>query len=370
MKVSTLISKLSALDQEAEVLLLSGTADISAADELRRVEQQDDWRCEVHFRDDGLSQSLHAPSYFGAIINYDAQYDRTVDEKVVLLAASSANLYYMFVGDFAPEVPKLGKDWIETEALRSRRGMLEDGTLISRELLLRLLSMTDEQLEVLVEQGRVFGICVDGVTCYPSIFANPRINPERLQSVCRLLQSVSETSRLDFLLSAWGHLGGRRPIEMLDDNKDYKRVRHSAMVRAQESTRTTVRFFEGHHEAAPATVEPLYTVSAELDPRMPLWRRAGATMNEFGFEYPFAPYPHTSVFTAFIEKSFEGESGSVLEGFVCVHRVAGEWQISAAQPLANTTKMNATLRCEEHDIVSVATAAFEYLKRLSGDEAR
>ncbi len=39
MKVSTLIDKLSALDPDAEILLLiSGCADISEAEELRRVE--------------------------------------------------------------------------------------------------------------------------------------------------------------------------------------------------------------------------------------------------------------------------------------------------------------------------------------------
>ncbi|WP_321791876.1 hypothetical protein [Caballeronia sp. J97] len=365
MKVSSLIAKLNALDPDAEVLLISGCADISEAEELRRVEPQVDWRCEVRFRDDGLSQSLHAPSYFGATFDYDAQYDRTVREKVVLLAGRDANLDYMFEGDFAPDVRELNEECIEDEVLRSRRGMLEDGTLISRGLLLRLLSITAEQLESLAEQGCIFDICVDGVSYYPSIFANPRINLERLQSVSRLLQPLPAVSRLDFLLSAWGHLGGRRPIEMLDNTKDYKRVRHSAMVRAQETTRTVVKFFEGQHEEALVEAEPLYRVAAELDPRMPLWRRARATLTEFGFEYPFAPYPKVNVFTAFIEKSFEGESGTVFEGRVCIHRVDGGWRIFAAWPLADTTDVNETLCCEAQDIVAVAKVAFEYLKRLA-----
>ncbi|GJH12617.1 hypothetical protein CBA19CS22_11610 [Caballeronia novacaledonica] len=369
MKVSSLIAKLSTLDPDAEVLLISGCADISEAEELRRVEPQVDWRCEVRFRDDGLSQSLHAPSHFGVTSNYDEQYDRSVAETVVLLAGRDANLDYMFEGDFAPDVRELNEECIEDEVLRSRRGMLEDGTLISRELLLRLLSITAEQLDGLVAQGSIFDICVDGVSYYPSIFANPRINAERLQSVSRLVQPVDASSRLDFLLTEWGHLGGRRPIEMLDYIKDYRRVRNSAMVRAQESMRTVVKFFEGQHEEALLEAEPLYRVAAELDPRMPLWRRAGATLTEFGFEYPFAPYPQVNVFTAFIEKSFEGESGTVFEGRVCVHRVDGGWRIFAAWPLGDTTDVNETLRCGAEDIVSVAKVAFEYLKRLAAKKA-
>src|SRR5579862_7700056 len=148
MKVSALISKLSELDPDAEVLLLSGSADISGADELRRVEEQDDWRCEVHFRDDGLSQSLYAPSSFGQSIGFDEKYDRTVHGPVVLLAAYNANLDYMYVGDFESQNSRLSQETLEREILRNRREMLENGILISRELLMRLLDITPEHLDI------------------------------------------------------------------------------------------------------------------------------------------------------------------------------------------------------------------------------
>ncbi|KXV15626.1 hypothetical protein CR51_02135 [Caballeronia megalochromosomata] len=363
MKVAALISKLSELDPNADVLLLSGSADISGADELRRVEEQDDWRCEVHFRDDGLSQSLYAPSSFGQSIGFDEEYDRTVHGPVVLLAAYDANLDYMYVDDFESQNSRLSQETLEREILRNRREMLENGILISRELLMRLLDITPEHLDILVEQDRIFAVSVDGVPHYPSVFANPRVNAERLQSICRLLQPISNTCKLDFLLSAWGHLGGRRPIELLDDNKDYKQVRQSAAVRVQESTRTVIKIFQGHHASLPQA-EPLYTAAAEIEPRRPLWSRARATLSEFGFQRPSAPYPCSSLFTAFVEKHFEGTSDGVLDGGVCVHRDDHAWRLLAVWP-AVSSEMNEPILCEEQDVVSVAKAAFEYLKKLS-----
>ncbi|BCQ22335.1 hypothetical protein NK8_04440 [Caballeronia sp. NK8] len=362
MKVSTLIANLSELDQDAEVLLLSGPADISGADQLRRVEQQDDWRCEVHFRDDGLSQSLYTPNSFGQSMGFDEEYDRTVHGPVVLLAAYNANLDHMYVNDFEPKGGKLSQEWLDSEVLHNRREMLEDGRLISRELLMRLLDVNHEQLEVLVEQGRIFAVIIDGVPYYPSIFANPRVNAVRLQSICRLLQPISNTCKLDFLLSAWGHLGARRPIEMFDDEKDYKRVRQSAAVRVQESTRTVIKIFQGHHASLPQA-EPLYTAAAEIEPRRPLWSRARATLSEFGYQFPYAPYPSSSLFTAFVERHFEGTSDGVLEGGVCVHYDEQTWRILAVWP-AVPSEMNEPSLCEEQDVVSVAKAAFEYLKKL------
>ncbi|SAK91441.1 hypothetical protein AWB78_04923 [Caballeronia calidae] len=363
MKVSALISKLSELDPDAEVLLLSGPADISGADELRRVEQQDEWRCEIHFRDDGLSQSLYAPSSFGQSMGFDKEYVRTVNGPVVLLAAYNANLDYVYVDDFASNGGTLGQERLDGEILRNRREMLEDGRLISRESLLHLLDITPEQLDILVGQGRIFAVIIDGASYYPSIFANPRVNAERLQSICRLLQPISDTCKLDFLLSAWGHLGGRRPIEMLDDEKDYRRVRQSAAVRVQESTRTFVKIFQGCHASLPQA-EPVYTAAADIDPRRPLWSRARATLSEFGYQYPYAPYPSSSLFTAFVEMHFEGTSDGALEGAVCVHRDDHTWRILAVWP-AVSSEMNEPILCEEQDVVSVAMCAFERLKKLS-----
>jgi hypothetical protein len=366
-KVSTLISKLSALDQDAEVLLLAGCADISDAEELRRVEPQSDWRCEVHFRDDGQSKSYRAPASFGALTDFDEHYDRTVKQRVVLLAAHDTNLNYMFEGDFQSEARKLSPEWIEQETLRRNRAMLEDGTLISRELLLRLLTMSAEELDGLVERGDVFEILIDGTLYYPSVFANPRINARRLRAVSRLLQPLSASVRLNFLLSEWHYLDGRRPIEMLDDVDEYRQVRGYAKVRAAESTRTAVVFYEGLHESPPVAAKPLYTAAAELDPRRPLWSRARATLSEYGYESPHAPYPISTLFTAFVEKTFEGQGGGVLEGVVCMHGVEEGWRIAATFPPAITASPDEQLRCEQQDIVTVAKAAFDYLARLTAN---
>ncbi|KMZ12185.1 hypothetical protein BHUM_05272 [Candidatus Burkholderia humilis] len=372
MKVSSLIAKLSTFDPDAEILLLSGCADISEAVELICVEPQSNWRCEVHFRDDGQSNSFHAPLTFGATHDYDLQYDKTVNETVVLLAGHTANLDYMFEDDFAPAVRKLSPDWIERETIRKSRKMLEDGTLISRELLLRLLCTSVDELNSLVARGCVFEVCIDGLPYYPSVFANPRINARRLQSVSRLLQPLSASAKLDFLLSEWQYLDSRRPIEMLEDLSSYGQVRRYAKVRTQESSRTAVRFFTGLHQSAPSTIEPLYTSIAELDPRRPLWSRARAALSEYGFQFPHSPYPCSALFTVFVEKMFEGKVGSVPEGLVCIHGMGGteeEWRIAAAWPYAGTTSPDEPFSCEGQDVVSVAKAAFEHLKRLTGNNA-
>jgi hypothetical protein len=363
MRVSALVEKLSELNPDAEVLLLAGSTDISGADELRRVEAQDSWRCEVHFRDDGLSRSLHAPVAFGKRVDFDAAYDRTVLEPVVLLAAFSANLDYMFVDDFVTEGNKLSREWVRSHAVNQRREMLEDGRLISRETLLRLLNLRSELLDELVSDSRIFDISIDGLPYYPSIFANPRINAERLQSIARLLAPLANGLKLDFLLTPWGFLGGLRAIEMLDEAKDYKRVRHFASLRVAESSRTVVRIFDGSYEAAPEAVAPLYMAAAEIDPRRPLWSRATATLLDFGFERPSPPYPHSKLFTIFVEKHFEGEAEGVVEGIVCVQSTDDEWRVRAAwPPMSALVEPGSFLRAEKLDVVSLAKAAFEDLQ--------
>jgi hypothetical protein len=363
MNVSSLIAKLSQLNQDAEVLLLAGSTDISGADEVRRVEAQDDWRCEVHFRDDGLSRSLHGPSAFGNSIGFDEVYDRTVREPVVLLAAFSANLDDMFVDDFVPKASKLSREWVQSRALKQRREMLEDGRLISREALLRLLNLRSEQLDELVSDGRVFDISIDELSFFPSIFANPRINAERLQSIARLLTPLSNGLKLDFLLTPRGFFGGLRAIEMLDEAKDYRCVRHFASLRVAESSRTVVRIFDGSHEVVPETVAPLYTAAAEIDPRRPLWSRAGATLLEFGFEQPSPPYPQAALFTIFVEKQFEGESERVVEGSACVQLIDNEWHVESVWPVSTFLEATEPLRSEASDVVTLAKVAFDYIQR-------
>jgi hypothetical protein len=366
MKVSTLISKLSELDPDAEVLLLSGSADISSADELRRVEQQDEWRCEVHFRDDGLSKSLHAPASFGKSMEFDEVYDRTIRESVVLLAAYNGNLDYMYVGDSSPENGGIGMNRLAKMIVQEPREMLEDGRLLSRERMLSLLGTDAAKFDELVNQGHIFGIVIDGLPYYPSIFANPRVNAARVQEISHLIQPAPLTCRLDFLLSPWTPLNGSCPLEMLDDERDFERVRRWAQKWAEDWSRTAVRVFAGEHPRAPTDCQPLYVAMAEFDPRRRMWSRARATLHEFGFEHPSPPYPVFDLFTAFLEKQTRGMSDTFPEAAVCIERVASGWRIRSVWPAADERVKREAVVSAGEDIVAVMKAVFRELDSPTG----
>jgi hypothetical protein len=363
MNLAALIAKLTELDPEAEVLLLSGSTDISETAQLRRVEYRGDWRCEVHFRDDGLSRMSFAPATFGRTLDYDEAYDRTVPAKVVLLATASANLDFMYVGDFAPKSRILGRDWIKNAALAGRRAMVEDGRLIPREYLLTLLDIEPKELDALVSKNSVFDVEVDGLSFFPSIFAHPRIDQQRLHAICRLIAPAPETSRLDFLLSPWTPLNGLLAVDMLDEDKDFKKLKSWSRAWAADWSRTAVRIFAGQHEQPPVGEEPIYTVYAEFDPRRPVWSRGHATLSEYGFEKPSPPYPQCDLFTIFVERQTRGTFDIFVEGVVCVERLDNSWCMVAVWPPSGVEGANASVRSEGHDVMSVCKGVLEELKK-------
>jgi len=80
-----------------------------------------------------------------------------------------------------------------------------------------------------------------------------------------------------------------------------------------EYSRTTVRLYEGEHETEPDGVEPLYTATAEIDPRKPLWERASKALHDHGYEWPLGPYREYRTHTMFVSRQSAGHAQPVPE---------------------------------------------------------
>ncbi|WP_207001342.1 hypothetical protein [Trinickia mobilis] len=169
------------------------------------------------------------------------------------------------------------------------------------------MRINERRLEKLVREGGVFFLIVDGSAYYPAFLADPRFNQRRLQTICRMLFPAPPDARFDFLASRHGSLGDRRPLELLDDDCDYTRLRANAAAWAAQWSQTTVKLYDGEHDTEPRKITPLYTATAEIDPRRSILDRASATLAAYGYEFPHEPYPEARIFTAFVEHQNVGD---------------------------------------------------------------
>jgi hypothetical protein len=158
------------------------------------------------------------------------------------------------------------------------------------------------QLERLLGDGSLFAVEVDGAEYIPAVLADPAHNLRRLQAICQLIVPAPPFSRLDFLVSQNGSLGDRRPLDMLEDDNDFKSLRRLAEAWAAQWSRTAVRLYDGEHETEPTDSDALYTAMAEIDPRRPLWERASEALHVHGYQWPLGPYPDVRSFTLFVER--------------------------------------------------------------------
>jgi hypothetical protein len=210
MKVSELLLRLNDASPDAVVLLLPSYSNYTEVEELRDVASvAEPWMCERHRDVDGTTTEVHHPAGRGYTLDGDAATDESWPEHVVILSP----------------------------------------------------------------QPSIFGVDVDGHLCYPALLAASRHKRKRLQAICRIIVPAPPESRQDFLWSARGSLGGRSPLQMLDDDNDYRRLRDLAKAWAAEYSRTSVKLYEGEHESEPIGIEPLYTAIAEIDAPKPLWTR-------------------------------------------------------------------------------------------------
>ncbi|WP_239499019.1 MULTISPECIES: hypothetical protein [Paraburkholderia] len=202
------------------------------------------------------------------------------------------------------------------QALTARRDMVANGELISEADFRQRLGLPRPRLSKLLADGSVFALEVEGAEYFPVLLADPALNQQRLQEICRVIVPAPSWSRLDFLSSKRGSLGDRSPVEMLDADHDFKRARKAATAWASKWSRTVVKMYQGEHEFEPIGINPLYTAAAEIDPRRPIWTRASEALHIHGYEWPPGPYPDVRKFTLFVERQTVGHATPTPEACV------------------------------------------------------
>jgi len=210
----------------------------------------------------------------------------------------------------------LFREHLWQQALDGRREMIANGDLLSLTEFRRRIGVTEKRLGQLLDDASVFAVEVDGVEYVPAVLADPSHNRRRLQAICRIIVPAPTLSRLDFLVSLNGSLGDRRPLDMFEDDGDFNSLRQAAAAWAAEWSRTSVKVYGGVHETEPADVSPLYTATAEIDPRRPLWERASEALHAHGYQWPLGPYTEVRQFTLFVEGQTAGDAATTPEACI------------------------------------------------------
>ncbi|NYH24189.1 hypothetical protein [Paraburkholderia bryophila] len=247
------------------------------------------------------------------------------------------------------------------QARLARRAMIATGDLITPADFRRQIGVSETQLAALIADGSVFIVEVDGDSYIPALLAHTAHNRERLQTICRIIVPAPPMSRLDFLTSQQGSLSERRPFEMLDDARDFSLLRRTAAAWAAEWSRTSVKIYEGVHETEPGDVPPIYTASAEIDPRRPLWERASEALHLHGYQWPLGPYPDVRSFTLFVERRTAGDAMPTPDA--CVQIVVHGEDIGIRIVAApGTTLMSSTTRAGNHkSLIDIAKRVIAHL---------
>ncbi|OYD77404.1 UNVERIFIED_ORG: hypothetical protein BDU10_2505 [Burkholderia sp. CF145] len=252
------------------------------------------------------------------------------------------------------------------QALSARREMIANGELLTPTEFKKRIGLSEKRLARLVEEGSVFAVAVDETEYFPALLAAPLLNRKRLQTICRIIVPADPMSRLGFLSSQRGSLGGRRPVDMLDDDVDFKSVRRIAAAWAAEWSRTIVKMYKGEHQREPSDVEPLYTAIAEIDPRRPLWERASEALHAGGYRWPLGPYPDARIFTLFVEQQAVGDSTPIPEACVQI-LVVGELIRIRIVAAPGTALQSETVPADKHrGIVEIAKRVIAHLTEANG----
>jgi hypothetical protein len=247
------------------------------------------------------------------------------------------------------------------QALHARRDMVANGELITEIDFRRRLGLTQRCLNKLLAEGSVFTMAVDDVEYYPALLAKQGIDRKRLQSICRILEPAPPGSRLHFLSSSRVSLGDRSPIQMLDDDHDFKRLQQVAVAWAAEWSRTVVTMYEGQHETEPDGPAPLNTAAAEIDPRRRLWERASEALHVHGREWPLGPYPTVREFTLFVERNTAGDSAPIPEARVQIFVDGGYIRVRVITAPGTTLESDTVPADKSKSFIDIAKRVISYL---------
>jgi hypothetical protein len=205
------------------------------------------------------------------------------------------------------------REIINLEAKDARRERLRKGQLLGRREFRERLAVTEARFERMIVAGSVFAVDVDGVEYFPALLAEPTVNRRRLQSLCRILVPAPAWCRLDYLESKHANLGDVTALELLSDNVGYQRLREIARAWASEWSRTIVTLFEGAHDEEPTEVNPIFTTTDEVDPRIDLWTRANGAFQVGGCVTRTVPCVAVRDLTIFVKRHDVGDSPAILE---------------------------------------------------------
>jgi hypothetical protein len=248
------------------------------------------------------------------------------------------------------------------QALEGRREMVANGKLLSTTDFRKRTGVTEKRLTQLLDNYRVFTVEVDGVEYVPAFLSHPSLNRKRLQAICQIIMPAPPLSRLDFLTAQNGTLGDRTPLDMLDDDGDYKVLERAAAAWAAEWSRTSVRVYDGLHETEPIDVSPLYTASAEIDPRRPLWERASEALHAQGYQWPLGPYMDARQFTLFVERQTAGDAASTPEACIQIVVDGEDVRIRIVTAPGATLKPQTFPALRQTNLIDLAKRVIAHLK--------
>jgi len=190
---------------------------------------------------------------------------------------------------------------MQRDALQARRKMIRDGELLTVDEFCARRGIGAKQLRRLTASGSVFFIEIDGRGYYPALLAKPSHNARRLAAVCRILWPGDPMSRLSFLTSRRGSLGGVTPLEAMQSDDGYRRLRQTAKGWAAEWSRTVVEIYLGEYVGHEAEGLPLVcTAVVEVDPRVNVLKRASCAVHDDANTRPDGPYPHAKLATVLV----------------------------------------------------------------------
>ncbi|SAK53788.1 hypothetical protein AWB78_01360 [Caballeronia calidae] len=210
-----------------------------------------------------------------------------------------------------PDGPMQNESFFEDfrqRELESLREKVETGELVPADEFRRRLKLSQEALRDLLVDGSVFAIDVDGIPYFPSLLADGAYNKARLFSICRIIWPEHPTSRLHYLTSGRGNLGGLTPLECLSDIKRFRMLERAAWAETVDSYRTSIVAYAGLHDAQPTNVPPSYSVAEDLDRRRDFWAKGSAALKHHGFTGVFEPYEQLREATVFISQIRAGST--------------------------------------------------------------
>jgi hypothetical protein len=247
------------------------------------------------------------------------------------------------------------------QALEGRRAMIARGKLLPPTEFRRRIGVTEKRLERMLGDGSLFAVEVDGAEYIPAVLADPAHNLRRLQAICQIIVPAPPMSQLDFLVSRNGSLGERRPLDMLADDRDFEVLQPVAAAWAAEWSRTSVKVYEGVHETEPIDAPPLYTATAEIDPRRPLWARTSEALHAHGYHWPLGPYPDSRRFTLFIERQTVGDAALTSEACVQISVDGEDIRIRVVAASGTTLRTEAMPAGNHRSLIDIAKRVIAYL---------